>query len=183
MSDNAEKKQSWWLTLPGLLTAMTGFIGAITALIIGLNQVGLFGWHVSPTTTSAPTTPVTSTGPQPPSGVPLISLHAAGADWQGFLTAPFSFARCEDGDPAAFIAQTTQSHLVICRAGPNNFYYRGIGNTVDGGIELRGAVPASGGFDVSNPSDGTKYQVRPDGLTILMPGRPPWSEAMVDYTN
>ena len=43
MSDNAEKKQSWWLTLPGLLTAMTGFIGAITALIIGLNQVGLFG--------------------------------------------------------------------------------------------------------------------------------------------
>ena len=55
MSDNAEKKQSWWLTLPGLLTAMTGFIGAITALIIGLNQVGLFGSHVSPTTTSAPT--------------------------------------------------------------------------------------------------------------------------------
>jgi hypothetical protein len=90
MSDNAEKKQSWWLTLPGVLTAMTGFIGAITALIIGLNQVGLIGWHVSPTTTSAPATPVTSTGPQPPSGVPLISLPAAGADWQGFLTAPFS---------------------------------------------------------------------------------------------
>jgi hypothetical protein len=44
-------------------------------------------------------------------------------------------------------------------------------------------VPASGGFDVTNPSDGTKYQVRPDGLTILMPGTPPWSEAMVAYTN
>jgi serine/threonine-protein kinase len=176
MVDNAEKKRSWWLTLPGVLTAMGTFIGAITGLLAILNQVGL----ISPTQTPAP---VTSTGPRPPSGVPLISLPAANADWQGFQTAAFSYARCHDGDPAALIAQTTDSHLVICRAGPNNYYYRGIANHADHGIELLGAVPASGGFDVTNPSDGTEYQVRPDGLTILMPGRPPWSETMLDYTN
>ncbi len=180
MADNAVKKRSWWLTLPGALTAMGTFIGAITGLLAILNQVGLIGPHISPTTTPAP---VTSTESRPPSGVPLISLPAANADWQGFQTGAFSYARCHDGDPAVFIAQTTQSHLVICRAGPSNYYYRGIANDADHGIEIPGAVPASGGFDVTNMSDGTKYQVRPDGLTILMPGRPPWSEAMIDYTN
>ena len=54
MADDAEKKQSWWLTLPGILTAIGTFIGAITGLVAVLNQVGLFRTPVSPTTTSAP---------------------------------------------------------------------------------------------------------------------------------
>ena len=185
MADNAEKKQSWWLTLPGILAAITACITAVTGLVVGLKQVGLFGTDVSPTTTSAPA-PVTSIGPRPPSGVPPISLPGV-ADWQGFLNPRFSFACCNDGDPAAAIEQTAHSHLVICRAGPNffnTFYYRGIGDQANGGIELPGAVPVSGGgFDVTNQKDGTKYQVRPYGLTILTPGMPPWSEEEVDYTD
>lgn len=34
--------QSWWHTLPGILTATAGIITAITGLIIALNQVGYF---------------------------------------------------------------------------------------------------------------------------------------------
>ena len=50
MADDAEKKQSWWLTLPGILTAIGTFIGAITGLVAVLNQVGVFRTPVSPTT-------------------------------------------------------------------------------------------------------------------------------------
>jgi hypothetical protein len=184
MADNPEKTNSWWLTLPALLTAATGFIGAITALIIGLNQVGLFGSHRSHTTTSSPATPVTSHAP--PSDVQTITLPEVGADWQGFPEP--SFARCLDRHPAAAIAETTLSHLVICRLGPNDFHYPGIGNNGGDGIALPGAVPVvdpSGspvGFDVTD-SDGIKYQVRSDKLTILMLGRPPRSERMLQYAS
>lgn len=37
-----QKSQSWWLTIPGVLTAIAGIITAITGLIIALNQTGLF---------------------------------------------------------------------------------------------------------------------------------------------
>jgi hypothetical protein len=36
MADKSEEKQTWWRTLPGILTAITG-------LAIGLNRVGLLG--------------------------------------------------------------------------------------------------------------------------------------------
>jgi hypothetical protein len=35
------KSQSWWQTLPGLITAIAGTITAIEGLLAGLNQVGL----------------------------------------------------------------------------------------------------------------------------------------------
>src|SRR5271165_2939927 len=60
MADNAVKKRSWWLTLPGALTAMGTFIGAITGLLAILNQVGLIGPHTSPTTTPASVTSIES---------------------------------------------------------------------------------------------------------------------------
>ena len=36
-----EKKQSWWTSVPGLLTAATGFVAALSGLVAGLNQTGL----------------------------------------------------------------------------------------------------------------------------------------------
>jgi hypothetical protein len=35
-----QKEQSWWTTIPGMLTALGTFIGAITGLIVALNQIG-----------------------------------------------------------------------------------------------------------------------------------------------
>jgi serine/threonine-protein kinase len=71
--------------------------------------------------------------------------------------------------------------LVVCRSGPGDFYYRGVRLRDNAGIELADAVRSSGGFDVTNPTDGTRYQVRPDGLTIIGPGGQSVTEAMVEY--
>jgi serine/threonine kinase PknH len=52
MADNSEEKQPWWRTLPAILAAITAFITAITGLVIGLHQAGVFGRQGSPATTS-----------------------------------------------------------------------------------------------------------------------------------
>ena len=67
------------------------------------------------------------------------------------------------------MAVTTKSAVVVCQAGPGNYYYRGFVCTTTSGIELANAVHSSDGFDVKNPNDGTVYQVRPAGLTIVTP--------------
>jgi hypothetical protein len=74
------KAQSWWQTLPGLITAIAGTITAIAGLLAALNQVGL----LPPTTTkpansptsspSAQNTPASSTAPSvSPSPPPTVS--------------------------------------------------------------------------------------------------------------
>jgi hypothetical protein len=35
------QKESWWKSVPGLLTTATGFIAALSGLVAGLNQLGL----------------------------------------------------------------------------------------------------------------------------------------------
>ena len=92
-------------------------------------------------------------------------------------------ARCDAADPAAVIARTDQSVLVICRMGPGSFYYRGVRLSDGAGIELADAVRSSGGFDVTNPVDGTRYEIRPDSLTIIVGGRVAASEPMIDYAS
>src|SRR6185503_5449263 len=42
-----EPKQPWHRSLPGMLTAATGFIAAVSGLVAGLNQLGVF--HREPT--------------------------------------------------------------------------------------------------------------------------------------
>ena len=73
--------------------------------------------------------------------------------------------------------------LVICRTGPGSFYYRGVRLSDGAGIELPNAVRSSGGFDVTNPVDGTRYEIRPDALTITVGGRVAASESMIQYAS
>jgi hypothetical protein len=40
MSD--EGRTRWWMTLPGLLTALAAVITAVTGLVVGLTQIGVF---------------------------------------------------------------------------------------------------------------------------------------------
>lgn len=54
MSGEPPKSQSWWQTLPGILTAVAGIMTASTGLILALNQVGVF----SRASTSASPTPI-----------------------------------------------------------------------------------------------------------------------------
>lgn len=53
-----EKPTSWWATLPGLLTAAAAVITAVTGLLLGLGQLGVFdgGRPTASTTGASPTT-------------------------------------------------------------------------------------------------------------------------------
>jgi len=123
-----------------------------------------------PTSSSLPTSSPTTTP-----AMPLLP----GTDAQGFIDYPG--ARCDAGSTLAAVARTTGSVFVVCRSGPGEFYYRGVRLSDSAGIELPNAVRSSGGFDVTNPNDGTQYQIRPDGLTIVPPGAEAITEPMVQY--
>jgi hypothetical protein len=55
MTDDG-RKQSWWLSLPGLLTAVAGLITAIGGLILALNAAGLLSHSQSTDRTPGATT-------------------------------------------------------------------------------------------------------------------------------
>ncbi|HUR93386.1 MAG TPA: hypothetical protein VMY76_02300 [Gemmatimonadales bacterium] len=61
-----EPKQSWWKSLPGILTTATGFIAALSGLVAGLNQLGLFkrAEPATPIQVAAPAPRDTVAGPQ-----------------------------------------------------------------------------------------------------------------------
>ena len=114
----------------------------------------------NPTGTTAPTTTTTTT----PTTTSPGSVPMSGADAQGFVG---HTARCDAGSSPAAMIRTAQSLAVICQSGSNDFYYRGERLRDGAALELAHAVPSGGGFDAVNPADGARYQVRPDGLTIL----------------
>jgi hypothetical protein len=94
-----------------------------------------------------------------------------------------SYARCDPGNLPALLAQTTNSQLAVCQAGPGKYYYRGVRMKDGASIELANAVRTSGGFDVTNPANGTRYQIRPDALDIISPGGHVDSELMIQYAS
>ena len=51
--DDERKPQSWWTTLPGILTAAAGIMTALTGLVVMLNQVGAFPRALQPAPTKA----------------------------------------------------------------------------------------------------------------------------------
>ena len=43
-----QKRRNWWESVPGALTAVAAFIGAISGLIAGLNQLGVINRSRTP---------------------------------------------------------------------------------------------------------------------------------------
>jgi hypothetical protein len=111
---------------------------------------------------------------------PSLSAILPRTDSLGFLDYPK--ARCNPGNPAAALALTAKSALVVCQAGPSNYYYRGYDLSTDESIELNNAVHSSAGWDVTNPADGTRYIIRPGTLTIAYPGITK-TEAILQYAS
>ncbi|MDQ0850523.1 hypothetical protein QFZ65_002461 [Arthrobacter sp. B3I9] len=70
-----EKPTNWWATLPGVLTAVAAVITAVTGLLLGLGQLGLFD-AAKPATASSPPT---GTGPSRPSSPMQQDSPAASA--------------------------------------------------------------------------------------------------------
>jgi serine/threonine-protein kinase len=102
----------------------------------------------------------------------------AGSDGQGFVG---HSARCDSGNTPAVLVRTAQSLAVVCQTGAGNLYYRGERLSDGANIQLANAVRSSGGFDVTNPADGTRYEVRPDRLTIISNGHVDSSEPVLQY--
>ena len=81
------------------------------------------------------------------------------------------------------MGSTTQTELVLCRPGPGAFYYRGVRLSDGALIALADAARSAGGFDVTNPADGTRYDPGQIWLTLLMTdGRVAAQETMVAWS-
>ena len=126
------------------------------------------------TASAAPPAESTTTATKTPS----LSRPVQGADGLGFIGQP---ARCDPGNPPAAVVRTALSLAVVCQTGPGSFYYRGERISDGANIELANAVRSSGGFDVTNPSDGTRYEVRPQRLRIISNGHVDSSEPVLQY--
>ncbi|MCV7072641.1 serine/threonine protein kinase, partial [Mycobacterium rufum] len=106
-------------------------------------------------TTTSTTTTTTSTSGKPIKGV-------SGTDAQGFVG---HSARCDESDSAAAAIRTSLSLAVVCKSG-GSYYYRGERLSDGASLELQNAQRSGSGFTVSNPADGTRYDVQPNQLTI-----------------
>jgi serine/threonine-protein kinase len=127
----------------------------------------------TPSTTSA--TPTTSTPST--TGAPLPGV--SGTDAQGFVG---HAARCDAGSTPAAAIRTAQSLAVICETTPGSYYYHGERLRDGANVQLANAVPAGGGWDVTNPADGARYEVRPNLLTILSNGHVDSAEPALEYS-
>jgi hypothetical protein len=188
-------RQSWRLTWgrAAVLLACT----SVVALAIGF-----IGWAVvrkhDDTAAPLPVTnpPASWAAPPPPAWMPttptpistaatttarLSTNRLPGTDALGWTAYPD--ARCNSANQPAFMGRTTQSVLVVCQIQPGNFYYRGVRLSDGASIELANAVRSSEGFDVTNPTDGTRYQIRPTSLTIAAPDGPASFEPMLQYVS
>jgi serine/threonine protein kinase, bacterial len=129
---------------------------------------------VTPSTT-APT--ITSTTPTPSSSAtPLPGV--SGADSQGFIG---QSARCDAGSTLAAAIRTSKSLAVVCQTAEVSYTYRGQRLSDGANVQLANATPAGGGFDVTNPADGARYEVRPDHLTIDSNGHVDSYEPALEY--
>jgi serine/threonine-protein kinase len=125
------------------------------------------------TTSSTPTTTSPST-----SGTPLPGV--SGTDAQGFVG---HAARCDAGSTPVAAIRTAQSLAVVCETTPGSYYYHGERLRDGANVQLANAMPAGGGFDVTNPADGARYEVRPDHLTIYSKGRVDSNEPALEYSS
>jgi hypothetical protein len=125
------------------------------------------------TTSSTPATTSPST-----SGTPLPGV--SGTDAQGFVG---HAARCDAGSTPVAAIRTAQSLAVVCETTPGSYYYHGERLRDGANVQLANAMPAGGGFDVTNPADGARYEVRPDHLTIYSKGRVDSNEPALEYSS
>ena len=67
------------------------------------------------------------------------------------------------------MARTTKTAIVICESGPGVYSYRAQRMSDGANLDLADAVRSSGGFDVTNPANGVRYEVRSNQVSIVEP--------------
>jgi hypothetical protein len=181
-------RQSWGRTWSRAAVLLTGT--AVVALGIGVAGWVMLRKHDDATAhrplANPPTSWAAPPAPPNPAWMPsttaqLTTAAMPGTDDLGWTEYPS--ARCDPGTQPAAMARTTQSVVVVCQIQAGNFYYRGVRLSDGASIELPNAVRSSGGFDVTNPTDGTRYRITPTTLTITPPEGQACSEPMLEYAS
>lgn len=168
----------------GALLAVLIAVGVAVWVIAGRNDGAIEATPTPSPATSRPAVDVsttdssTITSPEP-SAPRRISLP--GTDDLGFMAYPG--ARCNAGDRPAALGLTNHSAVIVCEYAQGAYYYRGVRLSDGASIHLNGAYASAGGFDVTNPADGTIYQIRPQTLTITGPDNQPYVEAKTEYAS
>ncbi|MTE17539.1 serine/threonine-protein kinase [Nocardia aurantiaca] len=175
-------------SLPLVVGALIGVVlvlGAVLAWFVSTGNTGVDdsgGGTATVTTRPASTTTALRTSATAPTTtlVPLVGT-VSGTDAQGFTS---QLARCNAGDPAMAMGRTDKSRLVVCRAATGRFYYKGMRISDNAGIELDDPVPdGTGGFTVTNPTDGTQYRITAYSLVISSGGQVAADESMIEYAH
>jgi serine/threonine-protein kinase len=130
---------------------------------------------VPPSTTTVTSTPSTTTST---SATPIPGT--TGTDAQGFVG---HTARCEEGSTPAALIRTANSLAAVCETSPGTYVYRGERLRDGANLQLSNAVPTGGGFDVVNPADGARYEIRPNMLTIMSNGNVDSAEPALEYAS
>lgn len=168
-------------------------IAAAVALLAVAAVVGLwlaFGSddtkNATPTSATMTRVPITSTRSQAtettePTEATPPPVSLPGTDGLGFVEYPG--ARCAPGQRPAALGLTGASALVVCRYGTDGYYYRGVRLRDGAQIELDHAVRSADGFNVTNPTDGTRYEIGSGALTIITPSGEVFSEPMIQYAS
>ncbi|MEB3982534.1 serine/threonine-protein kinase [Mycobacterium sp. 663a-19] len=159
------------LTAAALVALIVGLVLAVASVFVGNHRNG------------SPPPPRTATAapPAPPTPAPKtqsLSAPVKGADGLGFVG---ETARCDPGNPPAAVVRTAKSLAVVCQNLSGSYYYRGERIRDGANIELSNAERVGDGFDVTNPVDGTLYEVRPNRLRIISNGHVDSSEPVLQY--
>lgn len=165
------------LTLILVSVALLGIAGVLAAILAsGGNGTSTRETLTVPspseteTNAESPTTTTTATG--------SATANVSGTDEQGFVG---HTARCVEGTTPAAVIRTASSLAVICQSGPDSFSYRGERLSDGANLQIPTAERSGNGFVAVNPADGARYEVGPDGLTIMSYGKVDSSEPPIEY--
>ena len=156
-----------------LVVAGAAVLLMVAGLIVAL--VSAFVDHGAPPEASN-ASPAPSSAPPPKT--PTLSAPVQGADGLGFVG---ETARCDPGNPSAAVVRTAKSLAVVCENLSGSYYYRGERIRDGAHIELSNAERVGDGFDVTNPVDGVRYEVRPSRLRIISGEHVDSSEPVLQY--
>jgi serine/threonine-protein kinase len=158
-----------------LIAAAAAVVVLVAGLILAV--VSVFVDHNgSPSQAASGAPPASSAAPPPKT--PTLSSPVQGADGLGFVG---ETARCDPGNPPSAVVRTKKSLAVVCENLSGTYYYRGERISDGAHIELSNAERVADGFDVTNPVDGVRYEVRPDRLRIISNGHVDSSERVLQY--
>ncbi|MEU1428793.1 protein kinase [Nocardia sp. NPDC005746] len=173
-------------SLPLVVGALLGVVlvlGSVLAwVLLSGNDSGDGKDSATVTTTHAGNSPGTYTSPTmaPTTTLVPLSANVSDSDAQGFDSNP----RCDSTDPAMVIGRTQYSRLVVCRNASGRYYYSGLRISDSATIRINDPVPdGTGGFTVTNPTDGTQYRITGYALIISKDGKALATESMVEYAH